>query len=139
MQRIVLLVVAFIVAGLMLFQTGHVAHAQNVPPVSQSTPAPTPPAQTRKFTLKSKSFVASTAVFAAGWGADYVTTRRALNRNPRAYERNPLVRKPGVYWGAAGAVFLVSVWLERRHPKWARWVRIGTGGAHAGAAVYNLR
>lgn len=120
-------------------QNGHI-HAQNAPPTAPSaTPAPS---QTRKFTLpvkKKTGFVVSTGVYWGGFAADYVTTRRALANNPRAFERNPFARHAAAYWGTAAGVFALTVWLERHHPKLARWVRFGTGGAHFAAAAYNLR
>lgn len=140
MRKLLLLFVSLAIGWLTLFQSGHSVTAQG-PPTAAPARKFVLPAQpvTPRPAFDRKSFVASSAVYWSGWTADYLTTRRALAGNPRAFERNGLARRGAVYWGTAAGGYAATVWLERRHPKIARWVRFGVGTAHLGAAAYNLR
>ena len=86
-----------------------------------------------------RQFVISSGVYWAGVTADAVSTEQGLRRG--LVERNPLLQgatqRRVIYWSVAGGVYVLTVWLEKKHPRAARAMRYLGGGIHAGAAAYN--
>jgi hypothetical protein len=98
---------------------------------AQSAASPAP-------TFDKRQFVVSSSVYWGGVAADYVSTEQALRRG--FVERNPLLQgatRKAVYWGVAGGVYALTLWLEKKHPRAARVMRYIGGGIHFGAAAYN--
>lgn len=79
------------------------------------------------------------------WGAvvaDDLSTRSAIKNG--ASERNPILRTEGGYnrplfYGISAGFDALTMWIERKHPKAAIWMRFGLGGGHIAVASLNSR
>lgn len=93
--------------------------------------------------LPAQSLDVSRIALYGGLTADLITTQSALNAGYK--EANPILgqnpyRRGGLAVAGSVAVDLAARWIKRDgHPKIAAVLKFIGGGAHVGAAVWNVR
>jgi hypothetical protein len=82
-----------------------------------------------------RGFIASSAVYWGGSVFDTLNTRRCVN-NGTCRELNPLFRtrdgklRVGRAIASQAIGYGLTLWLEKKHPKLASFLRFGGGAAH---------